>query len=222
VATAAIENYIKAIYLEQQHLPPDVMVTMGRLAEVVSVVPGTATAMVKRLVNRELIEYEPYGGVRLTDQGKQLALDVLRRHRLIEAFLVEVIGLDWAEVHEEAEGLEHVVSDKILERIDVLLGRPTVDPHGDPIPRDGDEVGNERCPSVWDCGIGDRVRVVRVLDQAEEFLRFLNENGLKPGSVVQVEQRSPIADSVTLKPDRAATVMLGRAAAMKLHVERVG
>ena len=108
---------------------------MGQVASALGVTPGTATTMVKALAESGLAEYEPYSGVRLTAAGEKLAGLVLRRHRLVELFLVQVMGMSWAEVHDEAEQLEHVVSERLIERIDEMLGRPTHDPHGDPIPR---------------------------------------------------------------------------------------
>ena len=112
----------------------DALVPMGQLASALGVVPGTATTMVKALAESGLVRYEPYAGVRLLPAGEKLAALVLRRHRLIELFLVKVMGMSWAEVHDEAEHLEHAVSDRLIERIDEMLGRPSVDPHGDPIP----------------------------------------------------------------------------------------
>src|SRR5438309_3371533 len=128
-----VENYLKQLYLQQQHAPQE-LVSMGKLAAAMGVVPGTATTMVKALADSGLVTYQSRGGVRLTRGGEQLALHVLRRHRLVELFLVKVLGLDWSEVHAEADDLEHAISDKVLEKIDQYLGRPSVDPHGDPIP----------------------------------------------------------------------------------------
>src|SRR3982751_5807253 len=133
MASSTVENYLKQIYLEQQSLGAE-LVPMGRLATAMTVPPGTATTMIKALAEANLVNYEPRTGVRLTRPGEQLALHVLRRHRLVELFLVKVVGLDWSEVHDEAEELEHAISDKVLDRIDTLLGHPSVDPHGDPIP----------------------------------------------------------------------------------------
>src|SRR5438093_503083 len=133
MASSTVENYLKQIYLQQQAVP-DEPVPTGKLADLMGVVPGTATSMIKALADSGLVAYEPRGGTRLTRGGEQLALHVLRRHRLVELFLVKTLGLDWSEVHEEAEELEHAISDKVLERIDALLGHPRVDPHGDPIP----------------------------------------------------------------------------------------
>jgi len=134
LASRTIENYLKNLYLEQQQVAAGETVAMGRLAEVMNVVPGTATTMVKALADSGLVAYSPRNGAKLTAAGKQLALHVLRRHRLVELFLVRVVGLDWSEVHAEAEELEHVISEKLLDRMDTLLGHPTADPHGDPIP----------------------------------------------------------------------------------------
>src|SRR3954465_993061 len=121
--TSTVENYLKQLYLEQQ-AAPDELVSMGRLAAAMGVVPGTATSMIKALADSGLVFYEPRLGTRLTKGGEQLALRVLRRHRLVELFLVKVLGLDWSEVHDEAEELEHAISEKVLERMDALLGHP--------------------------------------------------------------------------------------------------
>src|SRR3954468_18076381 len=130
-----VENYLKAIFQAQTALEGrDARVPMGQLASALGITPGTATTMVKALAESGLVRYEPYAGVRLSAAGEKLAGLVLRRHRLIELFLVKVMGMSWAEVHEDAEHLEHAVSDRLIERIDEMLGRPTHDPHGDPIP----------------------------------------------------------------------------------------
>ena len=131
--SATVEDYIKHIYLITQQSESS-NAPMGQVADAVNVVPGTATTMVKALSDAGLVEYSPRVGVQLTIRGRKLALHVLRRHRLIEQFLVEVLGYDWSEVHDEAEQLEHVISDLLLERIDLYLDHPTEDPHGDPIP----------------------------------------------------------------------------------------
>src|SRR3954451_9350012 len=136
MATRTVEDYLKGLYNEQQRAARagGGLVAMGALAIAMKVAPGTATAMVKTLAEAGLAEYEPRGGVRLSAKGEKLALHVLRRHRLVELFLVEVLGLDWSEVDQEAEELEHAISDKVLAKIDELLKFPQVDPHGDPIP----------------------------------------------------------------------------------------
>src|SRR5882762_6670658 len=134
-SSPTVENYLKAIFQAQLHLSrKSDLVPMGQLASALGVVPGTATTMVKTLADSGLVKYEPYSGVRLTASGEKLAALVVRRHRLIELFLVNVMGMSWTEVHAEAEHLEHAVSDRLIDRIDEMLGRPAVDPHGDPIP----------------------------------------------------------------------------------------
>src|ERR1700742_967832 len=133
--SSTVENYLKAIYQGESALTSEHrLVPMGQVAATLGVAPGTATTMVKALAESGLAEYEPYSGVRLTKAGDKLAALVLRRHRLVELFLVQVMGMSWDEVHDEAEQLEHVVSERLIERIDEMLGRPTHDPHGDPIP----------------------------------------------------------------------------------------
>ncbi len=132
--SSTVENYLKAIYQGQSSLGPEQrLVPMGQVASALSVTPGTATTMVKALAESGLAEYEPYSGVRLSPAGEKLAGLVLRRHRLVELFLVQVMGMSWADVHDDAEQLEHVVSERLIDRIDEMLGRPTHDPHGDPI-----------------------------------------------------------------------------------------
>lgn len=216
--SVTVENYVKQIYLEQQHAG-DQRVPMGRLAAAMQVVPGTVTTMVKALGDAGLVDYEPRGGVRLTHNGEQLALHVLRRHRLVELFLVKVVGLDWSEVHAEAEELEHVISEKVLERIDALLGHPTVDPHGDPIPSAKGKVDNIRMSSLADCVTGQPLRVARVMDQDVAFLQFVERSGLMPGVTIQVESRDASADAVLVRPQGRRPVTLGSTAAGKILVE---
>ena len=219
--TPTVENYLKQIYLEQQAAPGE-LVPMGKLASAMGVVPGTATSMIKALSDSGLVSYEPRGGTKLTRGGEQLALRVLRRHRLVELFLVKVLGLDWSEVHVEAEELEHAISDKVLERIDALLGHPSVDPHGDPIPSAGGRIATSKNShrSLLDCELNRPVRVARVIDQHPEFLQFVDRCGLTPGTSVTVESRDAIAAAVSIRPENRAVVTLGTDAAEKILVER--
>jgi DtxR family Mn-dependent transcriptional regulator len=191
---------------------------MGQVAAALNVTPGTATTMVKALAESGLAEYEPYTGVRLTPAGEKLAALVLRRHRLVELFLVQVMGMSWAEVHEEAEKLEHVVSERLIERIDEMLGRPTHDPHGDPIPTSEGRLTTRHLDSLLTCPVGTPLRVTRIADQDPAFLRFIESNGLKPGQAVQVESRDAVADSVRLRADQSS-ITIGARAASKLLVE---
>jgi DtxR family Mn-dependent transcriptional regulator len=216
--SSTVENYLKQIYLEQQSVGAD-LVPMGRLATAMSVTPGTATTMIKALAEANLVAYEPRTGVRLTRPGEQLALHVLRRHRLVELFLVKVLGLDWSEVHEEAEHLEHAVSDKVLERMDALLGHPSVDPHGDPIPTSKGKVTSPKLQSLAECDMHRVVRIARITDQEPAFLQFLHKNALTPGVSLTVEGRDSHADNVTLRPVNKSPLSLGTAAAAKIMVE---
>jgi DtxR family Mn-dependent transcriptional regulator len=175
--------------------------------------------MVKALADSGLVSYEPREGAKLTRGGEQLALRVLRRHRLVELFLVKVLGLDWSEVHVEAEELEHAISDKVLERIDELLGRPSVDPHGDPIPSAAGRVNKNSFPSLLECALGHPVRVARVIDQHPEFLQFVDRCGLTPGTTITVESRDAIASAVAVRAENGPITTLGTDAAQKILVE---
>ena len=220
MASSTVENYLKQIFVAQQRRDGE-LVSMGTLARAVGVTPGTATAMIKALADSGLVEYAPRGGVRLSPSGKQLALHVLRRHRLIELFLVNVIGLNWSQVHEEAEELEHAISDRVLERIDLLLGHPTVDPHGDPIPTAKGKLTPLKLQSLADCNCGQTVRVRRVSDQDPTFLQFVERQGLTPGIDVHIVESDTAADAVTVRPNGQSSVTIGRGAAAKVMVEAV-
>jgi DtxR family Mn-dependent transcriptional regulator len=218
MATSTVENYLKQLYLQQRSAEGG-KVPMGRLASAMGVVPGTATSMVKALADSGLVEYEPRGGVILTRSGEQLALHVLRRHRLLELFLVKILGLDWSLVHDEADALEHAISDVVLERIDALLGHPTADPHGDPIPTAKGHLHEPRRMNLAECPIDTPQQVARVLDQDAEFLQFVERNGLMPGSAVTVVKREPAAEAVRIRVGKREEVSLGMVAAAKILVE---
>ncbi|HXH05097.1 MAG TPA: metal-dependent transcriptional regulator [Vicinamibacterales bacterium] len=223
-ASQTVENYLKAI-LQAQSAAGDsqAVVSMGQLASALGVVPGTATTMVKALAESGLVHYEPYVGVRLTPAGEKLAALVLRRHRLIELFLVKVMGMSWAEVHDEAEQLEHAVSDRLIERIDEMLGHPEVDPHGDPIPGPGGQVAEPRYDTLLTCPMNAALAVARITDQDPEFLRFVEQNGLMPGQTIRVEGRDAAADRVEVAmPRTGGRVVLGTRAAAKVLVHALG
>jgi DtxR family transcriptional regulator, Mn-dependent transcriptional regulator len=218
--SSTVENYIKAIYQGQASLAATArLVPMGQVSAALGVTPGTATTMVKALADSGLAEYEPYSGVRLTAAGERLAGLVLRRHRLVELFLVQVLGMSWDEVHDDAEQLEHVVSDRLIERIDEMLGRPTHDPHGDPIPTAEGAMPTHHLDSLLTCPLGTPLRMTRITDQDPAFLRFVERNDLKPGQLVEVESRDAAADSVRLVGKGRATITIGTRAASKLLVE---
>jgi len=218
VTSSTVENYVKQLYVEQEAGAGE-MVLMGRLAAAMEVAPGTATSMVKTLAEAGLAVYRPRSGVRLTPRGQQLALHVLRRHRLVELFLVKVLGLDWSQVHDEAEALEHVISDRVLDRIDALLGYPTADPHGDPIPSSNGRVHDPKRMSLANCPVGRPQQIVRVLDQDPAFLQFVERQGLMPGTKVTVADREPAADALRLRLSSRRETTLGLAAANKILVE---
>ena len=218
MASRTIENYLKQLYLQQDAAPGKV-VPMGQLASVMRVVPGTATTMVKALADSGLVNYTPRDGVTLTAAGKQLALHVLRRHRLVELLLVKVLGLDWSEVHDEAEELEHSVSEKVLARIDALLGHPETDPHGDPIPTAKGHLAAQRMANLAESPLETPLKIVRIMDQTPAFLRFARSAGLTPGSLVTIRTRSPQADAMELHPKNKSSLTLSRTVAAKFLVE---
>ena len=218
--SSTVENYLKEVYLGVSRLPPgQPLLPMGQLAVALRVAPGTATTMVKALAESGLVEYEPYNGVRLTAAGTKLAATVLRRHRLVELFLVQVMGMRWDEVHDDAEHLEHVVSDRLLDRIDEMLGHPDTDPHGDPIPGKEGTILERHLETLLTCPVGTPVVVARVTDQDPVFLRFVERNGLKPGELVEVEARDEGADAVRLRGRDNTTITIGARAASKLLVD---
>ena len=218
--SSTVENYLKAIYKGTTALEaPQTLLPMGQLASALSVAPGTATTMVKTLTESGLVHYEPYAGVALTPAGERLAALVLRRHRLIELFLVRVMGYSWDEVHDEAEHLEHVVSDRLVDRMDQMLGRPEVDPHGDPIPDADGLVKPQEAQSLLTCQLNAPMTVTRVIDQDKAFLRFIEQHSLKPGEMIEVEARDTAADSVQILASRERRITIGTRAASKLLVQ---
>jgi DtxR family Mn-dependent transcriptional regulator len=218
--SSTVENYLKAIFQAQLHLERRTdLVPMGQLAAALGVVPGTATTMVKTLADSGLVKYEPYAGVRLTPAGEKLAALVVRRHRLIELFLVRIMGMSWTEVHDEAERLEHAVSDRLIERIDEMLGRPNADPHGDPIPTSDGVLERRPFDTLLTCPLHAPMTIQRVTDQDPEFLRFAERRDLKPGETVEVIERDAAADSVRIRGRRDRAVTIGARAASKVLVQ---
>lgn len=214
-----VENYLKTIYLAQSAAPSaDVLVPMGQLASALGVVPGTATTMMKTLAESGLVRYEPYMGVRLTPAGEKLATLVLRRHRLVELFLVRIVGMSWAEVHDEAERLEHAVSERLIDRMDEMLGWPAVDPHGDPIPTAEGRVARIDDADLLTASEGVSLQVTRIVDQEPAFLRFIEQHDLMPGRTVVVVARDPEADSVRLQSQDGRMLTVGARAATKVLV----
>ena len=216
--SSTVEDYLKCIYLEEER-SGGTLVSTGQIALLLRVAPGTATAMVKTLSDSGLLVHEPYAGVRLTDAGRQLATHVLRRHRLVELFLVKIMGMSWSEVHGDAEILEHAVSDRLIERMDEMLGRPSADPHGDPIPTAGGEVPVSDDPSLLTCAMRQPIRIVRVTDQRADFLQLLESHGLQPGYRATVETRDELSDTVEVAAERGPRLRLGFRAASRVLVQ---
>lgn len=213
--TPVVEDYLKNIYRLAQGSG---QVRTVALAEALNVKPASVTAMLKTLAELKLVEYEPYYGVTPTHAGTKIALEVLRHHRLIELYLVEALGFTWDEVHEEAEKLEHVISEKLEARIAAHLGDPTVDPHGDPIPTLDGTLPESSALSLADVPKGEEARIVRVSDQRAERLRYVAELGLVPGATVKVTERAPFEGPVTIRVGKK-THALGRKLTRTILVE---
>lgn len=216
--SATVEDYIKRLHHLQTQAPSGALIPFGQLSAAMNVVPGTVTTMVKTLADAGLVIYEPRRGVRLTPHGEKLALHVLRRHRLIELFLVKTLGLDWSEVHEEAEALEHVISDKVLERLDTLLGHPDTDPHGDPIPTAAGHLPTSAAIPLSTCPPGQLVTIERIDNTDPAFLRFAQRAGLTPGASLTLLQTDPDSQSLTLALSTGPTTHLGTSAANRIWV----
>jgi DtxR family Mn-dependent transcriptional regulator len=194
--TRSVEDYLKAIYrLSPEGRPA----STSEIANLLALSPPSVTGMVKRLSEHGLLEHVPYRGVLLTDEGRRAALKMVRRHRLIEAYLVEFLGYSWDTVHEEAERLEHAVSDTMIERMAAALGHPTVDPHGDPIPTADGSIHELASIPLSEVPLGRTVEIHRVDESQPERLRYLASLGLRPGVQVTVVDRQPIDDLVTIE-----------------------
>jgi DtxR family Mn-dependent transcriptional regulator len=217
VPSLTVENYVKAIALISARDAGGGPVGTGELAQALNVSPGTVTGMLKTLSESSLATYTPYEGAQLTPAGQRLAMKVIRRHRLLELFLVQTLTMPWDEVHEEAEHMEHAVSDRLIDRIDAFLGRPAVDPHGDPIPRADGSLTEPRGTPLAKLTPGQRFRVVRVVDQDPAFLRYLSECGLDLHATGELIENRPEAGALVFRlGDRA--VALGLDAAGKVLV----
>jgi DtxR family transcriptional regulator, Mn-dependent transcriptional regulator len=185
----AVEDYVKVIYAHTEWQPE--LITTGLLATRLGLAASSVTEMVKKLVALGLVIHEPYGAIELTPDGTALALRMLRRHRLIESWLVRHVGYGWDEVHVEAEVLEHVVSDRLLDALDAQLGFPSSDPHGDPIPAADGTVTVPAAILLADAPVGGMV--VRISDRDSELLRSLESAGIVVGTVIDVQQRAGLS-----------------------------
>jgi DtxR family Mn-dependent transcriptional regulator len=216
--SASVQDYAKAVYAIEAR--KGAAVSTNELAKRLGVTPGSVSAMLRKLAEVGLVEHEPYRGVRLTAQGRHVALEVLRHHRLLELFLAEELGMPWDRVHAEAEVLEHVLSEDLEELIAARLGDPTVDPHGDPIPTV--EFGIEERPtqSLDELTAGVSGRFVRVSDSDPEMLRYLAEQGIALGDRLEVVDRQPFGGPVFVRfGEREHPIGGALARAMRIDTE---
>ncbi|HEY4451002.1 MAG TPA: metal-dependent transcriptional regulator [Solirubrobacteraceae bacterium] len=217
--TAAVEDYAKAIFsLQARSAEP---VSTNALADRLGITPGSVSAMLKRLGELGMISHVPYRGVRLTDDGRRIALEVIRHHRLLESYLADALGMPWDRVHAEAEVLEHVLSEDLEELIAAKLGNPTVDPHGDPIPSADLELEEPLTDRLESLRQGDGGRFVRVSDSDPEMLRYLAERGISPGDRFIVRDRQPFGGPLfVLFAEREHAIGGELAGAMRVEVDR--
>ena len=215
--SAKMEDYLKAIYeLSQREGEP---VSTSGLAEYLDVTPPTATSMMETLAERGLVEREKYRGVELTTEGETVALEVLRHHRLIETYLAEQLGYDWAEVHDEADRLEHHISEAFERRVAEQLDDPDVDPHGDPIPTESlDPLDHGEAATLGDLPEGERVVVRRVSDRDPEELAYLQNAGVTPGTRLTITEIAPFG-VVTVTRPCGDSVSLSEEVADSIRVE---
>ncbi|PXY37020.1 transcriptional regulator [Prauserella sp. PE36] len=216
--SSSIEDYVRAIYGLVERGEP---VTNTSLAARLEVSPSSASGMVTKLSQQGLVAHVPYRGIELTPAGRQLARSVLRRHRLIESYLVSELGYTWDEVHSEADLLEHVVSDLLVERIAAKLGNPVRDPHGDPIPAADGSVEELSTRLLDELPAGSVGEIVRVWDTDPDLLRYLAERSITLGDRIEVVERQPFGGPVVVKvgpPARAETHALGTEIAQALSV----
>jgi DtxR family Mn-dependent transcriptional regulator len=200
--TAPVEDYLKAT---------------NDIAQRLSIAPASVSGMVQRLADQGLVAYERYRGVRLTAAGRRAALRTLRRHRVIEAYLVQALGYGWESVHDEAERLEHSASDTLIDRMAAAIGEPVTDPHGAPIPTREGTIDETPHQTLADAPVGARTRVVRVGDEDPGMLRYLDSLGLRPGAEVVLKNRAPFDGPLTIEVD-SATRQVGAALASRVMV----
>jgi DtxR family Mn-dependent transcriptional regulator len=213
--SSSIGDYLKAVWMIAE---TDVASTK-EISERLSVAPASVTNMFARLREMGLVEYERYKGVSLTERGREEALRLVRRHRLIETFLLECLGYSWQEVHDEAERLEHAVSDGFTERLAEFLGHPDYDPHGDPIPAEDGSMAPEESRPLSDAGVGERVRISRVKHKDALALFYLGERGLTPGRTLEIREARDLDGVVTVEDEEERSFSLGAALARAIFVQ---
>ncbi|MGN6868780.1 MAG: metal-dependent transcriptional regulator [Solirubrobacteraceae bacterium] len=219
IRSPAVQDYAKAIYALE--LRDGEAVSTNALADRLGVTAASASGMVKRLDELGLVEHQPYRGVSLTKDGRRVALEVMRHHRLLELYLVETLGVPWDRVHQEAEVLEHVLSEELEELIAAKLGDPTHDPHGDPIPTRDLRIEEGTTQSLQTLEVGARGTFARVSDSDPEMLRFLAEHGIAPGDPLEVIDKQPFDGPLFVRFGEHVQVLGGTLArAMRVEVSR--
>lgn len=222
--TAVAQDYLKVIWNAQEWSPDGApqKVSTKMLADRIGVSASTASESIRRLAEQGLVDHEKYGAVTLTAAGRRAALAMVRRHRLLETFLVNELGYGWDEVHDEAEVLEHAVSDQLVARIDAKLGYPRRDPHGDPIPASDGQVPTPPARQLWVCGDGDTGTVARISDSDPEMLRYFDSVGINLDSRLRVLTRREFAGMISVAIESAnggeSTLELGSPAAQAIWV----
>ena len=213
--TASAEDYLKAVYEIERR---GTAASTNDLAQELRVAPASVSGMVRRLAEQGLLSHEPYRGARLTAAGRVAALRTIRRHRVIESYLVRALGYPWDRVHEEAERLEHAASDELVDRMAEAAGEPVVDPHGAPIPSRDGAMDERRRASLAELEVGGRGTVSRVRDEDGSLLRHLGELGIRPGAVVAVVERAPFEGPIRLEVDGVERTV-GRPVAAAVLIE---
>lgn len=217
VLSQSVEDYLKAIYKLEAN---EKGASTTRIAESLDVSSASATNMVKRLAKMGLVDYQSYKGASLTSSGRKIALEIIRHHRLLELYLLEVMGYSWDEVHDEAEKLEHHISEQFEDKIAELLDNPTHDPHGDPIPTKDGIMPSMEVESLIDAGEGHHYLVSRVKNQDPELLRYLEKIGLLPGAKLSIKEKGPFKGPITLYIEDKEQV-LGHEVAEHIYVAEI-
>lgn len=214
------EDYLKTIYqLELSGAPAQT----SAIAEALDIAPPSVSGMIKRLSESGLVEHAPYRGVQLTRAGRRTAVRIVRRHRILETYLTSKLGYDWDSVHDEAERLEHAVSDELIERMAMALGNPQYDPHGAPIPTKDGDVEEQETVALSDVAVGEIAELRMVGDRDPELLRYLTSLGLKPGVLFEVVARQPFRGPITIrvqsspKKESESEKVIGNELAGELH-----
>lgn len=202
--TRSVEDYLKVIY---ELAPEGRAAATSQIAHALELSPASVSGMVKRLSEQGLLEHAPYKGVQLTEHGRRAALRMVRRHRIIESYLVAFLGYSWDTVHDEAERLEHAVTDELIERMSAALGNPGFDPHGDPIPDADGAIAELDCTPLSEVETGTRVEIRRVRVGSADLLRYLASRELRPGVEIEILEREPFRGPITLRADGREQVL---------------